>query len=152
MRKYLSALFLILLITGCSRQNAHKDILARVNNYEITKEEFNEEFRLSPYAKTGTAAVRKEFLGTLIDRKLILQDAQKKGLDRDVNFLNMIQRFWEQSLLKLAIEKKINELAASSMSKSLKTKEGEGRLLNGWIVDLKKKADIKVNYNLLEEK
>jgi PBP1b-binding outer membrane lipoprotein LpoB len=106
MKRYLSLLFVILLLTGCSRSPAQKDILAKVNNYEITRSEFEDEFKVSPYGKTDTPASRKEFLDTLIDRKLILQYAEQKGYDKEKGFLKLIERFWEQSLLKVALDKK----------------------------------------------
>lgn len=152
MRKYLSLLFVILLAAGCCRQPAQKDILAKVNNYEITREEFNDELKISATASTDDPQAKKAFLDNLINRKLILQDAQAKGLDRDANFLKMIQHFWEQSLLKLAVEKKANETAAPSGMSSREAREAQARALNDWIADLRKKANIKVNYNLLEEK
>ena len=150
MRKYLYISFVILLAAGCCRQPAQKDVLAKVNNYEITKEEFSEEFKDYTRGHADTPEARREFLDNLINRKLILQDAEKKSLDKDANFLKAIQHFWEQSLLKLAVEKKVNEIAASSGTGTRMTKEAEARALNDWMEGLKKKADIKINHKLLE--
>ena len=149
MKRYMTILFLLFLAAGCCRAPEQKDVLARVNNYEITKEEFADEFKASRFSKSDSPDARKEFLETLINRKLILQEAQAGRLDRDANFLKAIQRFWEQSLLKLAIERKVNEIAASSSMSDRGVKEAEERLLNDWIAALKKKADISVDYNKL---
>jgi PBP1b-binding outer membrane lipoprotein LpoB len=151
MKRYMTILFLLFLAAGCCRAPEPKDALARVNNYEITKEEFNDEFKASRVSKSDSPGAKKEFLENLINRKLILQDAQAKKLDRDANFLKSIQRFWEQSLLKLAIEKKVNETAASPSMSEREAKEAEERLLNDWIAALRKKANISVNYNMLEK-
>ena len=51
-------------------------------------------------------------MDNLIERKLILKEAEKISLDKDKNFLSSIQDFWEQSLLKLMLERKIKELSA----------------------------------------
>ena len=152
MKRWVTILFLLLLAAGCCRAPELKDVLARVNNYEITKEEFNDEFKISRFSKSDSPGAKKEFLENLINRKLILQEAQAKRLDRNANFLKAIQRFWEQSLLKLAIERKVNEIAASSSMSDREVKDAEERVLNDWIAALKKKADISVNYNILEEK
>ena len=93
MKKYLSLLFVMLLLTGCSRSPVQKDILAKVNNYEITRSEFEGEFKVSPYGKTDTPESRRDFLNTLIDRKLILQYAQQKDYDKEKGFLRMIEKF-----------------------------------------------------------
>lgn len=152
MKRCVTILFLLFLAAGCCRAPEQKDALARVNNYEITKEEFDDEFKLSQFSKPDSPDSKKEFLENLINRKLILQEAQAKRMDRDANFLKAIQRFWEQSLLKLAIERKVNEIAVSPSMSGREVKEAEERLLNDWIAALKKKADISVNYNKLEEK
>jgi hypothetical protein len=180
MKKNLIFLSVLIFVTGCNPAPKDKQILAKINNYEITLDEFQEEFRDSPYARNETPESKKEFLNNLINRKLILQDAQKRGLDRDKSFLKMIERFWEQSLLKLAIDKKTQEIAGSvsvsdkeiedaynNLLKEGKTdktydqmyqqikweinRSKQTQYLNDWINQLHKKADIKVNYDLLKQ-
>lgn len=179
MKKYF-ILLLALFVLGCQNQPKDKIVLAKINNYEITFDEFNEEFNESSYAADATVESKKDFLHNLINRKLILQDAQKKGLDKDKSFLKMIERFWEQSLLKLAIDKKTKEIAGSvmvndreieeaynnlpqeakaakpyeSMYQQIKwqlTRNKESQLLNDWIAQLHKKSEIKVKYDLLKQ-
>ncbi len=179
MRKYL-IIFLMLLFTGCAPSQEEEQFLAKVNNYIVTKNEFEEAFKDSPYVRDNTIESRKEFLDNLINRKLILQDAQEKGLDKNKDFLKMIERFWEQSLFRLALEKKTNEIAGTAfvsdaeiektyrnMLKEGKTDKSyeqmysqikwelaklkESRLLNEWIDNLRKNSDIKINHNLLKK-
>jgi len=179
MKKYLVILVALLFIFGCTGKSKDKKVLAKVNNYEITAEEFEEEFKASTYGSVDTLASRKEFLNTLINRQLILQDAQKKGLDKDKNFLKMIEKFWEQSLLKFVLERKNNEVAGSTlvndreiqetydnmlkngktdrpydqMYQQIKweiTKSKETQAMNDWLMQLGHKADIKINSALLK--
>ncbi|MCU0665480.1 MAG: SurA N-terminal domain-containing protein [Candidatus Omnitrophica bacterium] len=155
MRILLCGIFLFtgLFISGCVKSNdsAGGTVLARVNNYKITQDEFEEEFRSSAYYANDTLQSRKNFLNLLINRKLIMQDAQKKGLDKDRDFLKMIQRFWEQSLLQRAFEAKNRSLDAQvSDNKSqdiLRQKKAD--LMDAWIDDLRKQASISINENLL---
>ncbi len=171
-------LFLLIFLLGCNPPPKNKHVLAKINNYEITLDEFNEAFKESPYAYNDSENSKKDFLNNLIYRKLLLQDAQQKGLDRDKSFLKMIEKFWEQSLLKLAIDRKTREVAGTvsvsdkeiedaynSMSKEIKagktyeqmyqqikweiTRAKETKALNDWVAWLRKNADIKVNYELL---
>ncbi len=180
MKKNFAFVFLFLLIAGCNPAPKDKQILAKINNYEITLDEFKEEFKDSQYAAGETAESKKEFLNNLINRKLILQDAERKGLDKDKSFLRMIERFWEQSLLKLAIERKTRETAGSvsvsdkeiedaynnltaqgkadkpydQMYQQIKwqiTRAKETQQLNDWVNQLHKKADIKIDYDLLNK-
>lgn len=182
MRRHWIVLFILLFVFGCSGQSENKVILAKINNYKITHEEFEEEFKESSFGRTDTLESRKEFLNNLIDRKLILQDAQSKGLDKDKNFLKMIERFWEQSLLKIALDRKTKEIAGSGLLVTDKmieeeynrmvkegktdktydqmysqikwelTKGKESQLMNEWVSELHKKAEIKINYDLLKNK
>ena len=145
MKKYLSLLFVILLLTGCSRAPAHKDVLAKVNNYEITRSEFEVEFKASPYGKTDTAESRKDFLNTLIDRKLVLQYAQQKDYDKEKGFLRLIEKFWEQSLLKVALDKKTREVESKISSSGWEAKRTEEtKMMNDWMDELRKNARITI--------
>jgi hypothetical protein len=180
MKRAITILAAVLLVAGCGRPSHEKPILAKINNYQITQEEFNEDFKESPGAKDTSLESKTEFLNSLISRKLILQDAQAKNLDKDPSFLKMIERFWEQSLLKTALQKKAEEIAAAvsvsdkeiqaaydnmvkenktrrsynDMYKQIKwdlTKQRESQLMDEWIDELHKKASIKINNDLLKQ-
>jgi len=146
MKRYLIIFLGILLISGCKCQAKDKQVLARINNYEITKQEFEEEFKNSGFSVSDTEESRKSFLDNLINRKLILQEAQRQGLDNDSAFLKSIERFWEQSLLKVMLDKKSKDI---SMLKDAGKKEIEGAY-DGWLEGLRKDSDIKIDYNLLK--
>ena len=177
MKKYPYLLFLLLFLLGCSRQ-PEKQILVKINDYEITKGEFDTEFKQSAFGRNDTPESRREFLSSLIDRKLILQDAQQQGLDKNASFLKMIERFWEQSLLKLTLDEKSQLIANSAVVNELEIKDAyqklikEGKtdksyeqmykqikwelarqkgsqMMNNWIASLRKKARIKINSYLL---
>jgi len=180
MKNKIIFLFVIMLIAGCGCPlPKDKKVLAKINDYDITKEEFQEEFKQSAFGRVDTLESRKEFLNNLINRKLILQDAQRKNLDKDKSFLKMIERFWEQSLLKLALDKKTKQIAGAAlvsdktieetyqkMSKDGKTdktydqmynqikweitKLKETQMLSNWVSGLRNKADIRVNKDLLK--
>ena len=145
MQRYLSLLFVMLLLSGCSRAPAQKDILARVNNYEITRSEFEDEFKASPYGKIDTPESRKEFLNALIDRKLILQYAQQKDYDKEKGFLKLIEKFWEQSLLKIALDKKTGEIEFKISSSGWEAKRTEEtKMMSDWMKELRKNAYITI--------
>jgi hypothetical protein len=171
-KRYVLIFAATLCAAGCGR--APQEILARVNNYEITKAEFEAEFKDSSYGKTDTLASRREFLSTLITRKLILQDAARRGLDRDRDFLKTIERFWEQSLSKQALDRKTKEIAKSvavnekaaedayremvregkagkpydqlrDQIKRELVKTKEAQMMDGWVAELREKASITIN-------
>lgn len=148
MKNKMIILLAVMFIAGCACPLPKDEkVLAKINNYEITPEEFEEQFKESPYARDNTLEARKDFLKVLIGRKLILQDAQAKGLDKEKEFLKMIERFWEQSLLKLALQTKSQEIALSAQEKN--NKESQNKLMNDWMSGLEKQANISVDYDLL---
>jgi len=97
---------ILVLVTGCAEKRNRDEVIAKIGNYEITKIEFEDEFKNSPFSKDSSLESKKAFLDNLIDRKLILLDAQAKGLDKNKDFLKTVEKFWEQSLLKVALERK----------------------------------------------
>lgn len=106
-----TGLFLVLLAVVLAGCQPHKEKPAiKINNVEISAVEFNAAYDVLSKLK-GETLPRKEFLDTYINRKLILLEAEKFGLDKDPQFLQDLQIFWEQSLLKLMLSRKINELS-----------------------------------------
>ena len=104
---FIISVIFLLFICGCAKKE--KEVI-KINDIEITREEFEAAFKSSSLADEGEAK-RKEFLDIFISRKLMLVEAQRLGLDKDPKFLQNVQLFWEQSLLKLVLEKKMNELS-----------------------------------------
>jgi len=179
MRRLLIPVFLLLILTGCSRVKQDSDIVINVNDYKITRAEFERDFKDSSFGRFDTAESRREFLNNLIDRILILQDAEKRSLDKDPKFLAMVEKFWEQSLLRVALEKKSKEVAGSSYvsdktveeayQKMLKdgkvskpydamyqqikwdiTKLKESQMISDWIFELHKDSKVRISDDLID--
>ena len=164
-------------LVGCTRYDKPKDVAVKINNYEISKAEFEQEFKDSGFGMVDTVQSRKDFLDNLVYRILIMQDSQKSGLDNGPQFLKMIEKFWINSLLKLALEKKSQEFAGASFvsdktveeayQKMLKegkttksyeemylqikwdiTKVKESQLMKSWLKQLQENANIRINKDL----
>lgn len=177
MRKTFILIFLIFtafLTYGCVKKEKPA---IRIGSIAITPGEFEAALQNSAYAGMRTTAARREFLDILINRKLILKEAEKLGLDKDPQFLESVHFFWEQALLKMALNQKIKELSApikvseeeineyygahkaefpdKNMNEIREQitlqlfKEKQRKALDEWVTSLKKNARIKVNYNLL---
>jgi hypothetical protein len=162
---------------------AHRSapVLARVGGGEIYVDEFGEGFATSAFAaRTDRVEARREYLDTLINEKLILLDAQKKGLDRTPEFLTAVERFWAQSLLTAAMAAKTTELhrgvrvpdedirtiyagmvrdgvtekpyeAVYPQIKWQAEKQLEARLLDEWVRSLRAGAIVSVDENALKD-
>ncbi|HPT39922.1 MAG TPA: SurA N-terminal domain-containing protein [Candidatus Omnitrophota bacterium] len=183
MKKIIAALLLIIVIFVFFKIKSSQDrnYLVKINNYTVTQQEFDEEFKASSYAKKDTPESRKEFLNMLIRRKLVLQEAQVEGFDKNKEFLKSITRYWEQSLLDRFTKSKSHQITESievpysvieAMYAKLKN-EGktdkpldqmysqikasiiqlqESEAVNRWLTSLYMKADIKINPDCVYKK
>lgn len=168
------AIFCAFLASGCVKK---EKAAISIGPITLTAEEFENDYQKTKGARTGELS-RKEFLDVLISRKLVLQEAEVLGLDKDPQFLESLQLFWEQSLLKLVLARKINEfnLSCKVSGKEIseyyqrhKESDFQGKELSEvqdqiktllfrikqqlelqrWTASLKKNASIYIDYDLL---
>jgi hypothetical protein len=154
MRKLFILLLFLPLALACGRKPSQTEInFVKINNYTVGQKEFEERFKHSSYAAADTLEARKEFLDVLTREALIIQDAQRKGLGNDQEFLKTIERFWEQSLFKRAIEEKTKEIAGSvSVTENEITQEYVKLKSAGKINEPLEKVYITIKNNILREK
>ncbi len=118
-----SVLAIALLMTACARKEPSERIVAVINDYRMTVEDFNYESKevLRTGIGIGDIAIAKEdILDALIIKEVLLQEAQKAGLDKDKNFMKTIELYWEQTLLRNLLAKKSREI-----EKAVTVYEGE---------------------------
>lgn len=84
--------------------SAEKNSAITINRKQITHDEFNARFA------SVQATDRQDFINSLIVRELMIQDAQKEGIDKNEAFRRSIQDYYEQSLIKQVMDKKIKSL------------------------------------------
>ncbi len=109
------ALFLIagLLMSACARKQASEKIIAVINDYKMTVEDFNYESKevLSTGKMLGEIPItREDILDALIVKELLIQDAQKRDLDKDRDFMKTIELYWEQTLIRDLLKEKSKEI------------------------------------------
>jgi hypothetical protein len=155
-RKICSLLLLTMcwFASGCGQNpsvSSDGEVVVSVNNYNIMRDEFENEFKASSYGVTDTPESRQNFANSLIDRKLILQYAQKEGLDKEQSFLKTIEKFWEQSLLKVALDRKTREIESDITASDWTAKRTEEtKKMNDWMIQLRKEARITINNSALQ--
>ncbi len=150
------------------------DYTLTLNDFEsqLTAElELDKDFKLTKEAK-------KEFLEGLIEKELLIQEAKRLQLDRKERFIKAIERYWESTLIRDLMELKGEEITQRAyisqeeteayykelqrsrepipplkeleeeIIKELKESK-KTRMLDEWISDLRKKARIEINQQLL---
>ncbi len=108
---YIGVLFLIFsgvfLYTHLSMKPPPEgDVAIKINDRLITKEEFAE-LTKERYPRELT---EKELINSIIEKELLIQEAKRLGIDREDPFRKSIQNFYEQSLIKILLERKFSGL------------------------------------------
>lgn len=78
-----------------------------INDKSVSMDEFDRLYR--PLAERGQG--REDFINTLITKELLIQESRRLGIDGEEPFRQSIQNFYEQSLIKLLLDRKLSTLA-----------------------------------------
>ncbi len=97
---------------SCAKPSPSEEIVVRVNDFSLSRNELNELYAEYESAVT-TPQARELFIDNLVIRKLLLQEGQRRGLDRAGEFLEAVEKFWEQSLLKIVVDQEVQAISKS---------------------------------------
>jgi hypothetical protein len=108
---YIITIFLLLsaVIGGIelrSKPSPTKDAALIINRRIISTDEFNRLYTSQPSRQRG----KSNFINSLITKDLLIQESQREGIDKEESFTQSIQNFYEQSLIKLLIDRKFASL------------------------------------------
>ena len=110
--KTASAVILLLILGACGQKpDDSGQALAVINGKPITISEFDVRWsQLPEYARKKYPGPegRKRFLDELIDREVLLQEARKRGIDRDRIVLERLERFKERSILDVLMREEVD--------------------------------------------
>lgn len=184
--KIIFTLCAVVFIAGCAKAPEQKTgdsrTVAKINNYMLTVEDFKGASRLMlPDGELPADAgkAKEEILNELVMKNILLQAAQERSFDKDRAFMKEIERYWEQALLKLLINKKTEEISRSvvisdrevqkeydamaagpALVKSREQAVAEIRdslryrkiqeALGAWVEELKRKAVVQVDKDVLD--
>lgn len=85
-----------------SRPSQEKAALI-INDRVISIDEFDKLYRSAPL---NMKSDRNEFLDHIITKELLIQEAKHEGIDKDESFRMSMQNFYEQSLIKILMDRK----------------------------------------------
>jgi len=129
MKRILAILILPVLIVSCTGKEK-ADTVASVNGAPILLRDFKKELkaverRTPGFVLTGESA--EDVLNTMIERKLLIQEAVKLGLSEDEHFIETIKSYWEQTLIRELVNAKTRQWRGlpSSAADSVSDKEIE---------------------------
>jgi hypothetical protein len=98
-----SALALALMEFGGEKKQARKNPAIVINDRVITVDEL-------AAMKQAHDETRPDFISNIITKELMIQEAKRSGIDREEQFRQSIQNFYEQSLVKTLMDRKLASL------------------------------------------
>jgi parvulin-like peptidyl-prolyl isomerase len=88
-----------------AKDDGDKNAALVINGRVITLDEFKSLRDAMSYQKGDS-----DFINSLITREILIQEAQKQGIDKEEAFRKSIRNFYEQSLTKALLDKKLASL------------------------------------------
>jgi parvulin-like peptidyl-prolyl isomerase len=106
----------LFLVCGCANNSpgAKEKVVAKVNRFELTVEDFKEGVNpllIKKYATYSSLQQKGQILEELIVKEILLQEAQRLDLDKQRSFMKEIEGYWEQALMKSLINRKLQEFS-----------------------------------------
>ena len=107
-------LALFVLVSFCGgKPGEEKKPIAKVNDFVISDDDFRRELAASAYLRDSAGLSyedKRKFLDSQIRKELLIKEATKLGLDREEEFRQTIERYWEQTLIKALLQQKSKDL------------------------------------------
>ena len=135
-----------LVLSGCGRGYDPDKTVARINNYYMSIDDFKSDLG-TVYVNEQGVLSDEEVLELAIRREVLVQEAQKHGLDREKTFMKTIERYWKQTLIKELLDRKSREI---SQKQGLSDAE-KNKMMQDWYSGLYKRARINKYTRVLKE-
>lgn len=110
----ISSAFLLACTKGGEQKTSSSPVLAKVGSSSITQEDVNREVKGLPQQIRGMFAGQEgieKFVEELVKKELLFQEAKKKGMDNDAEYLKRVEDFKKITLIRTLLEKEIEEKA-----------------------------------------
>lgn len=120
-QRILNTGIILLTVAGLAACGGNKDkkssqSLASVNGEEITALQLNEELQLAGVTAAQQATASKQLLEGLIDRQIVLSEAEKQKIDRDPKVMQAIERAKAMIISQAYMQKKLSGIAKPTSS------------------------------------
>ncbi|MFC1704265.1 hypothetical protein ACFL1E_05755 [Candidatus Omnitrophota bacterium] len=135
---------IVYLSFSTSREETSGQIVARINNFNMTADDLQDKIYYSPDSYESAEDLDR-LLDLAIQEQVLIQEAQRLGLDKRKSFMKMIERYWKQALIKELID------AQSSSIDTTLREEQQVEELKNWMDGLNKKAEVEINKEILQE-
>ncbi len=85
-----------------------------VNDRIITESEYKELLPSKPYYMT-----ENQYIDSIITKQLLIQEAVRQNINKEESFRKSVENFYEQSLIKILLDRKQNALAVDATDEQI---------------------------------
>jgi hypothetical protein len=148
--KWMLLLFCVY-VAGCSpRPLTTEKVVARVNGSAITADDFLRELEraapmLGQFGDLSDDDIKASVLDNMVVNFLLMEQAQKKGLELQDSFRLEVQDYWRQALLKAVVAAKYREF----MENSEVSAQQSSAVMEQWIKQLQSDAKIEIDSKVI---
>lgn len=109
---------LVFFLVGCKDNSPKTEVCLKVNDFVISEDEVNSQLKFEAeldsnfYASEDT---RTEFIQSLIQTQLLIQEAKRQKMDQRESFRQTIQRYWESTLIRDLLAEKGELIRATTV-------------------------------------
>ncbi len=107
MKYLLIILAIVVAITGASlffiwpsQPKEKKDVLVTINGHDISRSDLRADGAPGSFHESGN-----DYLESVITRELLINEAQRQNIDKEASFRKELKEFYEQSLIKILMER-----------------------------------------------
>ena len=165
---------------ACAKTKNGDTVVATINNEPLYAKDLKRNIALNlmsnPEFKITPQTLDKH-INMMVDKRLLIQEAKKQKLDETERFVNTIETFWEQALIRDLIEYKSKEFTKTvtvteeemrnfydklkpptasfdemkqDIQQKVKNKKIQ-KLFQEWLTELRKTSKININNNTLKD-
>ncbi len=134
--------FFILSTVGCLPSKPKGKVAAKVGGYNLMLDDLKIELDRLP----GLSSIDiQPVLDNMISEEVLIQEAQRQGIDRTDRFMKTIEQFWRYTLVKELMDKKQEEFEASLGAQTAQA------ALKEWVEELKGQTEIEIYDEILSQ-
>jgi peptidyl-prolyl cis-trans isomerase C len=110
----------LLCLAGCGPAGTPPEkVVAQVNRYTVTADEFRRELQASrrmirSVPSSDRRGLAAGVLEKVIERQVLLEEAQTLGFDKKPEFMREVEAYWRQALLKALVNRKNEEFLSTT--------------------------------------
>lgn len=121
--KYIFAIFFIVVLSSAimlyflwpNKSILPQDVVLRVNGYPMSQKQIDAQIQNQGYHGEN----REDQVESLVTRQILIQEAQRLGIDKEESFRKALKLYYEQTLIKVLTDRKLASITVDVSEKDI---------------------------------